>query len=540
VAYDAFYKFYEEHGLVFERSLLTTYCLSLYTKPFVILSGISGSGKTKIAQLFNEPTRQAIEEQRPAAQTPAAYLPGTWILMTVTDGILSGDGRANLRYSDLGALLPEAELRALEPLIEELKKQGVADNICDPFEIVIDGADGERIIARAYLQRASSPLLRLRFKSKRGEPEYDSTGYFRKHHHVNDVLKFERVGDRHLRLVSVNDTAVLRKSSQLDADEARHIRNMLFISVRSDWTDSSYLFGYFNLIDQKYHVTPLLDFLLTAAEYPTVPFFLILDEMNLAKVEHYFSDFLSCLESRYMADGLLRQEPIKLQAGSGWLETDNVYFDTIPPEVTIPQNLFVTGTVNVDESTYMFSPKVLDRANVIELNDINIDEYEEGISHPGYSPLILDRFPPLMDFCLPARTDFIELPDDAKIFLKAVHGILAKYQLQFGYRVINEIARYVRNAMAYCEASATRLDIALDYQLLQKVLPKLNGSQGKLDLPIRDLIHFLAESPGDTAELTFERIVAVAPATTRYPRSIAKLQRMYVSLTLNGFATYIE
>ncbi|MEB0014548.1 hypothetical protein QN416_23410, partial [Glaciimonas sp. Cout2] len=445
MAYDEFYEHYETKGFFFERSLLTTYCLALYTKPFVILSGISGTGKTKIAQLFNYPATQAmLKISSPVSSTPVD-LPGKWILMTVTDGLIGedGDGRANFKYKDLDALLNDSEVAALHPKIEQLRKSGSEDNICPPFSVTITGINGEKIEANAYLQRASSPLIRIRFKSKRGEPFYDSTTYFKQNHKLGDILKLEKIGEKHLRVVSVNDEVVIVKSEELAQQENKLVNNTCFISVRSDWTDSSALFGYYNLVEQKYHLTPFMAFILRAKENPSIPFFLLLDEMNLAKVEHYFSDFLSCVESRYFSDEKLIQEKIKLQAGSGLLETDDEYFDIIPAEIDIPQNLFVTGTVNIDESTYMFSPKVLDRANVIELNEVDLSNYDSVSAPKKPDDFVLEKFPPLTSFYLPKKQDYINLSVEAKDFLKGIHSILSKYQLHFGYRVVNEISRYI-------------------------------------------------------------------------------------------------
>ncbi len=540
MTYDGFYEHYETKGFFFERSLLTTYCLALYTKPFVILSGISGTGKTKIAQLFTYPATQAMLKITTPALTTPVDLPGKWILMTVTEGVIGGDGRANLKYKDLNALLDDDEIAALKPKIDQLKKSGSDDNICTPFDITIEGVNGQTIVAKAYLQRATSPLLRLRFKSKRGEPFYDSTVYFGKNHKLNDVLKLEKIGDKRFKIISINAKEVIIKSEELIQQENELIDNTCFISVRSDWTDSSALFGYYNLIEQKYHLTPLMTFILRAKENPNIPFFLLLDEMNLAKVEHYFSDFLSCVESRYLSDGKLIQEKIKLQTGSGWLETDDDYFDLIPPEIDIPQNLFVTGTVNIDESTYMFSPKVLDRANVIELNEVDLLNYDSISVAKEPDDFVLERFPPLTTFVLPSKQDYINLPFEAKEFLKGIHRILSKYQLHFGYRVVNEISRYILNTEEYCQKSTKLLDKALDYQLVQKIFPKFNGAQSKLDLPIRELLQFLVKNTEPVEKFDFDIIQRLTPDGTRYPHAVAKLQRMYINLTINGFSNFIE
>lgn len=535
MAYDPYYQHYERSGYFFDRGLLTTYCLSLHTKPFVILSGISGTGKTKIAQLFNTAIAPLA---KPAITSNGSVSIGSWIIMTVTKAF-QNDGRANFRYSDLGALLDQSEIADILPQIEALKLAGSDDNICDPFDFIIETPEGDRLKAKAYLQRASSPLLRIRFKSKRGEDFYDSTGYFIKKYSVGTVLKLEKVGNKHLRIAAVDDAEVIQQARKIEAEDRTRIVNKCFVSVRPDWTDPTPLFGYYNLIDQKYHLTPVLRFILMAKEYPDVPFFLILDEMNLAKVEHYFSDFLSCLESRYRDGDVLKQEPIYLHAGSASVETNDDYFDLIASALELPGNLVVTGTVNIDESTYMFSPKVLDRANVIELNDVDIIGYSDRPREVDNSKFLLNALPPFTKCPLPSRADFQQLPDIARDFLIKVHGILAKHHLHFGYRVINEISRYLLTALEYCEPYDDLIHEALDYQIVQKVFPKLNGSQSKLEGVIQELLEFLVGGedlvPGSTDSMGPGGHNAI-----RYSHSVEKLKRMQLNLALNGFANFIE
>ena len=541
MVYEKFYKHYEDRGFNFDRGLLTSYCLSLRTKPFVILSGISGTGKTKIAQFFGSPALAASQASSAAAVPAAssAVPPGKWIIMTVNDSLSSGDGRANFKYSDLDALMSPAEIATIQPLIDQLRKTGAEDNICDPFEFTIDTPDGESLKAMAYLQRASSPLLRVRFKSKKGEAYYDSTPYFRKNYKHGTVLRLEKVGDKHLRIASVNDAAVVAKAKELEKEEVKHVKNTCFISVRSDWTDATPLFGHYNFVDQRYHLTPTLNFILTAHEHPEMPFFLILDEMNLAKVEHYFSDFLSCLESRHIEDGKLSQEPIHIHSDSGWLNTNSEYFDVVGPTLALPPNLYVTGTVNIDESTYMFSSKVLDRANVIELNDVDIGGYATSSNQAAASTFVLKAFPNLEKFELAQKADFQAIPDEAREFLKATHALLEKHHLHFGYRVINEVSRFIVNAQIYCVAHDGLVEQALDRQLVQKVLPKFNGPQSKLDVPVRELLTLVATgAPGLAME--WDAIEKLDASATKYPLAAAKLRRMARALTINGFANFIE
>ena len=157
-----------------------------------------------------------------------------------------------------------------------------------------------------------------------------------------------------------------------DADDTELAKNLALVAVGADWTDNRNVVGYVNhlreakmagAVDSRpvYQSTPVLDLLLEASrpEREAVPHFLILDEMNLSHVERYFADFLSAMEARSGAIRFHDEGDFRLPRFEG----DPV---GVPRSLPYPQNLFVIGTVNVDETTYMFSPKVLDRAHVIE------------------------------------------------------------------------------------------------------------------------------------------------------------------------------
>ena len=135
------------------------------------------------------------------------------------------------------------------------------------------------------------------------------------------------------------------------------------IPVGADWTNREPLLGYPNALDSNDYIKPdngVIDLMLEAEENPSLPYFLVLYEMNLSHVERYFADFLSVMES---------DEKIPLHDG----EKDK---NGVPPKLGLPSNLFIIGTVKIDESTNMYSPKVLDRANTIEFT-IDNEEMKE-------------------------------------------------------------------------------------------------------------------------------------------------------------------
>jgi 5-methylcytosine-specific restriction enzyme B len=320
-------------------------------------------------------------------------------------------------------------------------------------------------------------------------------------------------------------------------------RRKAFIPVRPNWMDNKGLLGFYNILDQKYHSTPLLDLMLSARENPNKPHFVILDEMNLAKVEQYFSDFLSIMESR-TADRP-EGEQIALHSGNAVEAEDG---RSIPGKTHIPRNVFFTGTVNVDETTYMFSPKVLDRANVIEFNEVDLEGYDTGVFHDDAfclenpdvrNALMRAETPP---FC--SKEDYHQfreiLGGDRNPFQELLDRLKA-YNLHFGYRVVNEMSRFVWIAQEAC-GDHFELSDAIDIQILQKVLPKFHGTQGKLEQPLSDLLHFCFDETsggGKPSEDLLQKAQNMDNDAS-YPRSARKIARMINNLKIQGYTSFIE
>ena len=380
------YDFFESKGFFFSREVLTRYFLSLKTKPFVILTGISGTGKTKIAQIF-------------------------------------------------------------------------ADYICQ--------------------------------NEKKGEKE----------------------------------------------------KRKAFIPVRPDWMDNKGLLGFYNILDETYHETPLLNLLLEARDNPDIPYFVILDEMNLSKVEQYFSDFLSIMESRTSDNRA--GEPLFLHSLN---KVKTLSGNEIPGRIYIPENIYFTGTVNVDETTYMFSPKVLDRANVIEFNEVDLEGYISGsrkddqfcLDNPDVTNELLST--KIEPFC--SIRDFIKLKEIIKNESNPFDELLTclkKYNLHFGYRVINEMSRFVCISKDFM-GDHFDIDEAFDIQILQKILPKFYGTQGKLEDPLNDLLSLcygrtsLQENVSDDMIQKAEEFDEEAV----YPRSAKKIAQMLKNLKNQGYTSFIE
>jgi 5-methylcytosine-specific restriction endonuclease McrBC GTP-binding regulatory subunit McrB len=198
----------------------------------------------------------------------------------------------------------------------------------------------------------------------------------------------------------------------------------------------------------------------------------------------------------------------------------------VPPRLTAPLNVYFAGTVNVDETTYMFSPKVLDRANTIEFGDVELETYF-SVSRAGRSGAsitgeeIIAAFTNDWQFALLPK-QMPELRSDPELApyrdqLVRLNQLLEPFEMHFGYRVADEVLLYLWNARKLNDP-AFDLDVAFDHQLCQKVLPKFHGSQAKLQEPLEALRAFCKEHG--------------------YACSAAKIQRMHDMLIKEGFASF--
>lgn len=276
-------------------------------------------------------------------------------------------------------------------------------------------------------------------------------------------------------------------------------RNWLIVPVGADWTDNTKMLGFYNPLEAKYVSTPILDFILQAIKNPTVPYFLVLDEMNLSHVERYFSDFLSAMES---------DEEIPLYKVSSEKVKDEEE-TSIPEKIRLPKNLFVTGTVNIDETTYMFSPKVLDRSNVVEFKpekeavlslitgsiDVNdVSRAGNGVAEGFINLAAMIR----NGVCNVGQLKLKHVLE----FLDSIYEELQESGFEFAYRTVKEIRQYFAAA---CELQKEEFNLTrtMDEQIVQKILPKIYGDRKQ----IGELLNTLEEKcqrgiEGDSEEMT--------------------------------------
>ena len=282
--------------------------------------------------------------------------------------------------------------------------------------------------------------------------------------------------------------------------KAQKPKNFEMIQVKPNWHDSSELIGYVSRINgERYVVGPFLRFLVKAIQNPQTPHFLCLDEMNLAPVEQYFAEYLSVIESRKVnADGVVVTDPIvdveQTDAYKSLIDqlfTDDEERKAYLTEekgkrLSLPANLIVIGTVNMDETTFSFSRKVLDRAMTIEMNEVDLDagltERYEHIGKLGYEELIGTAVEGVDVY-----SDNQEVCDKALNYLKAVNAVLEGTPFKVAYRTRNEFLLYVVNNLPYNKdeegnelADEYVTARALDEVTNMKILSRIEGDDTKV------------------------------------------------------------
>ena len=331
-----------------------------------------------------------------------------------------------------------------------------------------------------------------------------------------------------------------------------HPKNFCMVQVKPNWHDSSELTGYVSRLNgEKFVVGPFLRFLAAAIKEPDVPYFLCLDEMNLAPVEQYFAEYLSVIESRKLnPDGTITTDPIiEYENTDAYGSLIDQLFDT-PEErkayktdedgkrLTIPQNLFVVGTVNMDETTFSFSRKVLDRAMTIEMNEVDLHGgLERGAGNEiGYigNSIIGDA----AEGC-DIYEDNHELCDDVLAYLEKVNTILEGTPFKIAYRTRNEFLMYAVNRKTL--APDSQLWQPLDEMTSMKILSRIEGDEERTKKVLEGLKTLVKEQIVDKIGENADGTLSAEP-TARHalPGSISatKIDEMLAKLKATGFTSY--
>jgi hypothetical protein len=507
-------------NLYFPPELVSNYLLALQTKRLVLLTGISGTGKTKLAMAVADHFRPVVRVSR------AVDPPENAVEIEVQPYML--------KYRRF--MLPVALTSQLRLPAEPYAKP----------QIRIQYPSGSQDLTIWRDQDPGRNVTALLFR-----------GEFRQWFDQNVEL-----GQR-----------ILLEPVEPDDDDQPHglrltlpsveprevtLDNLAVVAVQPDWTDKRGLLGYYNPITRSYSVTPFLDLLLRATEEvdrarsesrAPAPFFVVLDEMNLARVEQYFADFLSCLESG---------EPLHLHDDADIASSESAE-RPIPTELAVPPNVYFTGTVNIDETTHMFSPKVLDRAFTLEFNAV----YLSRLGRDAPSSTEIDAEPlalhgltgPLRQPAPLGGADWAAFVrhcnGEMRDCLLDLHALLESFNRHFGYRVALEVARFVNLAAEQTGGGDDTLWSAFDLAVLQKVLPKFHGTQAELAQPIEALFTFAVtghppasendiRSPAWKVEEGTLRNGASPDEEPFLPRMAAKTWRMSERLRRQGFASFIE
>ena len=278
--------------------------------------------------------------------------------------------------------------------------------------------------------------------------------------------------------------------------------------------------------------------------------FVILDEMNQTRVEYYFADLLSVLESGRDADGWTR-EPVRL------VYPDNAEGELPPVEVYLPPNLYVIGTVNVDETTHAFSPKVLDRAFTLELTEADFSAYPSGrtvsISKLGdrERKSLLDNFSFGGRFAQVDKAAIAALVNsrpEVRPRLQTLNTQLRRYDLHLGYRVFDEIISFLISAdQNRTFEQINGFNATFDAAVLMKVLPKFHGSRGRLEAPLKALLAWCVDPDApaeDQISTALQNVqsdtvrATLANLSYRYPKTAERAGRMLWALYTDGFAAF--
>lgn len=309
------------------------------------------------------------------------------------------------------------------------------------------------------------------------------------------------------------------------------------IPVQPQWADNSDLFGYVpSLASGTFVKGKIIDAILDARRNPGSLAIALLDEMNLAPVEHYFSDFLSVAESRERRSAGIASDPLPIDLPA----SPEPAFIAICSElkgIELPHNLRVVGTANMDETTHSFSPKVLDRAFTIEFDDPDLTAFATGGGNSSASFESLARAainPSNAINIMEAQSKSQDIFEQVAAWLEDIQGLLSPAGIKFGYRTRDAILLYLHFWREFGLADVLAGCAALDFCILQKVLPKISGSGDALEEALKNVSKWLderSEARSDTTGIEGE-------FTGPLQRSREKVTRMLSQLDLDGATRY--
>ncbi|MEO0254760.1 MAG: hypothetical protein ABIN20_05010 [candidate division WOR-3 bacterium] len=587
--------YFKSKGFYFAPFQISSFYTALKTKGFVILAGLSGTGKTKMAQLFAEGF------YKPALNKPALNKPaligskgsekeGKETLEEMIENLKNGKN----------IFLWTASLK--RELYKELKKylpfnlylyDNESKKIIKKFDVINMFKKDEKNISE-FENKLMNPSWKdsfnLAFEIKSFcDIDYDFSEYTVELIDKEEFKKGKIKKGKTKKIKELGQEVKATQSSFILVFDFDLVNSSFFLSVRPDWRDSKSLIGYYNPIMNRYEdPTGFLKFILNAIiDYKenkdkASPYFVILDEMNLARVEYYFAEFLSVLESGRDEEGFTK-EGIRIQISEkenkkeelkddlkDLLKKANYNYDEGIINLKLPPNLYFIGTVNIDETTFMFSPKVLDRAFVIEFKDVSFKEYINILKSDKisfyFNENIVKDFTQNGEFlkAYSEKNKIKEALDEStfKEYLSYITNLsknLEPYSLHFGYRVLDEIALFYKNAK---DAEKNKIisfkndDEIFDLAILMKVLPKFHGNRAKLEAPLYKVLYW-CKKPGNQGEKKLEDIKSELgineiekiedeikklknnQSDWRFSHTALKVLEMLYELFMEGYAGYL-
>ncbi|WP_400217058.1 hypothetical protein [Methanobrevibacter smithii] len=589
----SFQEYLLSKGYLFDPKIIENYLLSIKVKPFVIFTGNSGTGKTKLSQLFAEYISDSTQN---SGNNSSLINDNEFLSVKVPVNKSSFENTGwTLSNKYLYDVLPIKESQCdcdmwvdnihakayvrvqmqleydknnekLKNYFKNLFSQGTSKivdlkiNVGAFKEIYDCKSNNENFIIleqnsnkTAFNERQwfmnNNIFNYLPFKSgyvgcNIVVEDIKSTAkirlmprlYFKKNKELQDYLK-ENEGKKvevKIKIDNFNfdNFQPIWEKEKDDSTDYKKDPNYKIVPVGANWTENRHVLGFYNVITEEYNETPSYSLIKASKNDIGSPYFLILDEMNLSHVERYFADFLSAIESG---------QPIPLYSND-----DENY------ELDIPDNLLIVGTVNVDETTYMFSPKVLDRANTIEFPTMAAKEYMNSDFKEFDFKNINYLMNPLED--LDVRNMNVYDLKDIFMFINCSEGnlwdvlsneldlfqsILKKINFDFGFRVINEILRFMFVSWRYEDSPQNweNWERYFDAQVKQKILPKLHGSQKAIGQTINELFNACLIERKNNADA---RLVDLTKDDCRYHTSAVKLQNMAKILSNQRYVSFIN
>jgi hypothetical protein len=304
------------------------------------------------------------------------------------------------------------------------------------------------------------------------------------------------------------------------------------VPVKPQWSDNSDLFGYVPSLNPTSFVKGRFTEVIEAAEAtPDQLALVLLDEMNLAAVEHYFSDFLSVMETRHRAAGTIQTDPLPLELPAVVPGQFDPYAHL--RTMGLPTNVRVVGTANMDETTHLFSPKVLDRAFSIESVAPDLTQFPSGEAQAFDATMFTRLVPRLLDVtnAVSEKEAYAIAPDllsEIGALLQEASDVLRPAGIAFGYRTRRDVCLYMHFWQKFELSNVLSASAAMDLCFLQKVLPKVQGAGEGLGEALRQLREWLLTEDGE----------ASVASSRPWTRSADKVQRMLKRLESEGATTY--